>query len=74
MIAISLKNPYTQLLAVGLIGHIIFSTIVNISMVIGLLPIVGIPLPFMSYGITHSWIAFASFGWFNSIAARRFLS
>jgi cell division protein FtsW (lipid II flippase) len=53
-------------------SHIIFSTIVNTAMVLGLLPIVGIPLPLMSYGITHSWITFASLGWLNGIAARRF--
>jgi len=60
-----------QLLAVGLIAPIIISTIVNIGMVIGLLPIVGIPLPLMSYGITHSWITLASIGWLNSIIIRK---
>lgn len=68
----SIKERSAQLLATGLILHIIISTIINIGMVIGLLPIVGIPLPLMSYGITHSWITFASLGWFNSIAMRRF--
>ena len=33
--------------------HIIFSTLINICMVLDLLPVVGIPLPFVSYGITH---------------------
>lgn len=68
----TLEQRLTQLLALGLMSHIIFSTLVNIAMVLGLLPIVGIPLPLMSYGITHSWITFASLGWLNGIAARRF--
>lgn len=68
----TIKNFFAQLLACGLIIHILFSTIINISMVLGLMPIVGIPLPFMSYGISHLWITFASLGWFNSIAMRRF--
>ncbi len=72
LLILSLKQGSTQLLALGLMSHIIFSTLVNIAMVLGLLPIVGIPLPLMSYGITHSWITFASLGWLNSIAARRF--
>ncbi len=72
LLLFSLEQGLTQLLAMGLMSHIIFSTVVNISMVLGLLPIVGIPLPLMSYGITHSWITFASLGWLNGIAARRF--
>jgi rod shape determining protein RodA len=68
----TIKNFYVQILACGLIMHIIFSTIINISMVMGLLPIVGIPLPFISYGISNLWITFASLGWFNGIAMRRF--
>ncbi|MCL4361271.1 rod shape-determining protein RodA [Candidatus Dependentiae bacterium] len=68
----TITNFFVQLLAIGLILHIIISTMINIGMVIGLLPIVGIPLPFMSYGISHLWITFASLGWFNSISMRRF--
>ena len=68
----TIKTASAQLLATGLIIPIVLSTIINIGMVTGLLPIVGIPLPLMSYGITHSWITYASLGWFNSIAMRRF--
>jgi rod shape determining protein RodA len=71
-IIFSLHDPYHQLLGIGLLIHLIYSTMINIGMVTGLLPIVGIPLPFISYGITHLWIAFASMGWLNSIAIRRF--
>jgi rod shape determining protein RodA len=68
----SIHNFYAQIFAAGLIIHIILSTVINMSMVTGLLPIVGIPLPFMSYGVSHMWITFASMGCFNSIAMRRF--
>lgn len=71
-VTITLKNPSTQLLSIGLTIHIIISTFINISMVIGILPIVGIPLPLISYGISHLWITFASLGWINGIAMRRF--
>jgi rod shape determining protein RodA len=71
-IIVSIKNIYAQLLATGLVLHIILSTIINIGMVIGLLPIAGIPLPFISYGVSNLWISCASLGWFNSIACRRF--
>lgn len=71
-VILSIKERYALLLAIGLFTHIILSTIINIGMVTGLLPIVGIPLPLISYGITHCWITFASLGWFQSIAMRRF--
>jgi rod shape determining protein RodA len=71
-VILSIRDRYAMLLATGLFIHIILSTIINIGMVTGLLPIVGIPLPLISYGITHCWITFASLGWFQSIAMRRF--
>jgi rod shape determining protein RodA len=58
---------FSQLLAFGLLLPIFISIIVNIGMVLGLLPVVGIPLPLMSYGLTHTWITFAAIGWINSI-------
>lgn len=71
-VILTIKNASAQLLATGLIIHIVLSTFINIGMVVGLLPIVGIPLPLISYGITHLWITLASLGWFNGIAMRRF--
>jgi len=61
------SDPFGQLLATGLILHVMFSALVNIGMVTDLLPIVGIPLPLISYGLSNLWITFASFGWLNSI-------
>ena len=57
----------SQLLATGLLLHTIISTIINIGMVMGLMPIVGIPLPLMSYGISNLWITLASLGWLQGI-------
>jgi rod shape determining protein RodA len=61
-----------QLLALGLVLPMVLSCVVNIGMVMGFLPIVGIPLPLMSYGVTHTWITFASLGWLQGISIRRF--
>lgn len=67
----SLPTFYMQLLTAGLIMPTILATIVNIFMVLGLLPVVGIPLPLMSYGISHTWITLISLGWFQNIARQR---
>jgi rod shape determining protein RodA len=69
-----LNSIYAKLLATGLLIHILISTIINIAMVIGLLPIVGIPLPLISYGITNIWITLASLGWINGIYIKRHVS
>lgn len=63
----SMQTPIMQLFATGLTIHIMLSAVINLSMVTGLLPIVGIPLPLMSYGLSNLWITFLSLGWFQSI-------
>ena len=63
---------YAQLMCLGLLIPIVLSTIINLGMVLDLLPIVGIPLPFISYGITHIWTTFASLGCINSITCQRY--
>jgi rod shape determining protein RodA len=67
-----IKNFYAQILAVGLVIPLVFSTIINICMTIGLLPTVGIPLPFMTYGISHLWMSYIALGFVQNIMMRRF--
>lgn len=67
----SLTVAHVQLLAAGILMHIALSTCINCGMVVGLLPIVGIPLPLMSYGVSNLWITFASFGWLQGIIMQR---
>lgn len=66
------KTFFAQLLAIGLLVPIIFSAFINIGMISGLLPIVGIPLPLLSYGVTSLWITLASLGWIQGIIMRKF--
>lgn len=51
-IALSCKQRFHQLLGVGIVSSFFVYVFVNVAMVIGLLPVVGIPLPFFSYGGT----------------------
>ena len=44
------KNPLGACIAIGICGILIFHMIENIGMTMGLLPITGVPLPFVSYG------------------------
>jgi rod shape determining protein RodA len=44
------KNKFGSLASIGFIGILATHTVVNIGMSMGLLPVIGIPLPFLSYG------------------------
>ncbi|WP_409271056.1 FtsW/RodA/SpoVE family cell cycle protein [Neobacillus sp. SCS-31] len=50
VIALRNKGPYESLIATGVISVLTFHIFENIGMVIGLVPITGIPLPLISYG------------------------
>ena len=43
-------SEYSRLVTVGIFSYLFFHYIVNIGMTIGLFPVIGIPLPFVSYG------------------------
>ena len=66
-LAAGIKSHLLYVVAIGLISPIILGALINIAMVTDLLPIVGIPLPFISYGLSNLWVACAGLGWFNSI-------
>ena len=63
---------FEHIVVTGLLLYLLLSFLINVGMVIGLLPTVGIPLPFMSYGVTHLWCALVSTGILNNAAIRRF--
>ncbi len=49
-IALQSRNHFGRLLAQGFAGILFIQVFINIAMVMGLLPVVGVPLPFLSYG------------------------
>ena len=44
------KNNFSNLVIVGSVSLIAFHVFINVSMTIGMMPVVGVPLPFLSYG------------------------
>ncbi len=59
------------LLASGLVGMLFFHVLVNVGMTIGIMPITGIPLPFMSYGGSAMLTDFAAIGILLNIYSQR---
>ncbi len=64
------KDAFGRYLAVGIAAMIGVQVLVNIGMNIRLVPVTGIPLPFMSYGGTALFVAMLSVGLLQSIAIR----
>jgi len=68
-IALACRDPFGKLLAVGLTGLVCGQAAINLAAVLGLAPLTGIPLPFVSYGGSNLVIALASVGVLLNIAA-----
>ena len=67
-IAMNAQDPFGRLLAAGITGWIGLQTIVNLGAVTGLLPITGVPLPFLSFGGTALVVTLAGVGVLASVA------
>jgi rod shape determining protein RodA len=67
-----LKEPTAKLLCISVVSFIFFQFFVNAAMVLGLMPVVGIPMPFMSYGGSSLLTIMSMLGIVNSASMRRF--
>ena len=70
-IGLKSSDLFGLLIAVGVMGMWLFQIVENIGMDIGLMPITGIPLPFMSYGSSFMLTNFICIGLLCSVWARR---
>jgi rod shape determining protein RodA len=53
---------------------LLFHMLVNVGMVVGRMPVTGIPLPFMSAGGSSIWSNFLALGLVNNVRLRRFVN
>ncbi|GAB4153783.1 MAG: rod shape-determining protein RodA [Cyanobacteria bacterium J069] len=67
IIAQNSKDNFGSLLAIGVLSMIVFQVLVNIGMTIGLAPITGIPLPWLSYGRSALLTNFIAIGLVESV-------
>ena len=70
-IAMSARSQFGRLLAMGLILNFFFYIMINASMVMGLIPVVGIPMPLISYGGTAMLTVMFGFGLLLSVHVHR---
>ena len=71
-IAASAREPVGRLVALGATMLLATEVLVNIGMVTGLLPVVGIPLPLMSYGGSSMVVSLMALGLLLSVRMRQF--
>jgi len=71
IIAQTAKDNFGSLLAIGVLAMIVFQVIINIGMTIGVAPVTGIPLPWISYGRSAMLTNFIAIGLVESVANYR---
>ena len=70
-IARNAGDLFGTLIVMGIVGMWLFQILENIGMNIGLMPVTGIPLPFMSYGSSFMLVNFSLLGLIGSVYAHR---
>lgn len=61
-LATKVESPFSKILIIGYVSLLVFHILQNIGMTIQLLPITGIPLPFISYGGSSLWSLMVGIG------------
>lgn len=65
------RDPFGALMAAGIACIFAFHVVVNVGMTTGILPVAGLPLPFVSYGGSNLLLNMTSIGLLSSIQMRR---
>jgi rod shape determining protein RodA len=73
VIARNAKDPFGSLLAIGVVGTLYWPAVLNIGMVLGVAPVIGVPLPFISYGGSALVVTMISIGLLLNVSLRRWV-
>ncbi len=71
LVAYRARDRFGMFLAVGVVAMFLFHIFINVGMNMGIMPVTGIPLPFISYGGTNLLIGMVAIGLLESIVVRR---
>jgi rod shape determining protein RodA len=72
-VALNSTDLFATLLATGISSMLAIQVFINVAMVLGMLPVVGIPLPLLSYGGSSMLVTMLSLGLLLNIHMRRFM-
>ncbi len=71
IVSVSVKSQFGRLLVLGMVTTFFFYMFINIAMVMGLVPVVGVPLPLVSYGGSAMLTLLVGFGFIFSAAIHK---
>ena len=69
-IAASAADPFGRLVAGGVVAWFAFQSFVNIGMTLGIMPVTGLPLPFVSYGGSSMFACLVAVGLLQGVHLR----
>ncbi len=72
-ISVRAKDRYGAILAFGVTAMIFWHVVINIGMVLGIMPVVGLPLPLLSYGGSSAIVNLMGIGLLLNVRARRYI-
>ena len=73
VVANNSKDSFGAMLAVGVVGMLFWPAVINIAMVLGLAPVIGVPLPLISYGGSQMLANLVALGLLMNISMRRYI-
>lgn len=73
MIARNSKDTFGAMLAIGLVGTLLWPAAINVAMVLGLAPVIGVPMPLFSYGGSALLSTSLSIGLLLNVSMRRYV-
>lgn len=73
MIARNSKDTFGAMLAIGLVGTLLWPAAINVAMVLGLAPVIGVPMPLFSYGGSALLSTALSIGLLLNVSMRRYV-
>ena len=73
VVARSSKDDFGALLAIGVVGCLFWPAVLNVAMVLGLAPVIGVPLPLFSYGGSAMVTTLTSIGLLMNVSMRRYV-
>ena len=73
VVARNAKDGFGSMLAMGVVGMLFWPQILNVGMVLGVLPVIGVPFPFVSYGGSALVVNLVAMGLLLNVSVRRWV-
>lgn len=73
LVARDAKDGFGAMLAVGVVGFLFWPAVLNVGMVLGVMPVIGVPLPFISYGGSALVVSLLAVGLLMNVSLRRWV-